>query len=52
MPYVEASVGIMTLFKLFRVKFLQRVTYLDNPNIPSLFGVKGLGIRAKGKVDF
>lgn len=51
-PYVEASVGIMNLFKLFRVEFLQRVTYLDNPNIPSLFGVKGLGIRAKGKVDF
>lgn len=51
-PYIEASVGIMNLFKLFRVEFLQRVTYLDNPNIPTLFGVKGLGIRAKGKVDF
>lgn len=51
-PYIEASVGIMNLFKLFRVEFLQRLTYLDNPNIPTLFGVKGLGIRAKGKVDF
>ena len=51
-PYIEASVGIMNLFKLFRVEFLQRITYLDNPNIPTLFGVKGLGIRAKGKIDF
>lgn len=51
-PYVEASVGVMNLFKLFRVEFLQRLTYLDNPNIPTMFGVKGLGIRAKGKIDF
>lgn len=51
-PYIEASVGIMNLFKLFRVEFLQRLTYLDNSNVTSLFGVQGLGIRAKGKVDF
>ncbi len=51
-PYVEASVGIMNLFKLFRVEFLQRLTYLDNPGVPTMFGVKGLGIRAKGKIDF
>ncbi len=51
-PYLEMSAGIMNLFKIFRLEFLQRVTYLDNPNIPVLFGVKGLGIRAKAKVDF
>ncbi|MGB0886822.1 MAG: DUF5686 family protein [Vicingaceae bacterium] len=51
-PYVEASVGIMNFFKVFRVEFLQRLTYLDNPGVPTMFGVKGLGIRAKGKVDF
>ena len=51
-PYVEASIGIMNFFKVFRIEFLQRLTYLDHPNIPSLFDVKGLGIRAKGKVDF
>ncbi|MDF1672901.1 MAG: DUF5686 family protein [Vicingaceae bacterium] len=51
-PYVEASVGIMNLFKLFRVEFLQRLTYLENPGVPTMFGVKGLGIRAKGKIDF
>jgi hypothetical protein len=51
-PYLEVSAGIMNLFKIFRLEFLQRVTYLDNPNIPEMFGVKGLGIRAKAKVDF
>ena len=51
-PYVEASIGIMNFFKVFRIEFLQRLTYLDNPGVPTMFGVKGLGIRAKGKVDF
>lgn len=51
-PYVEVSAGIMNFFKVFRIEFLQRLTYLDNPGVPTMFGVKGLGIRAKGKVDF
>jgi len=51
-PYVEASIGIMNFFSVFRIEFLQRLTYLDNPGVPTMFGVKGLGIRAKGKVDF
>ena len=51
-PYIEVSAGVANIFKIFRIDLLQRVTYLDNPNVTSLFGVKGLGIRAKGKVDF
>lgn len=51
-PYLEVSAGIMNFFKVFRLEFLQRLTYLDNPGIPTMFGVKGLGIRAKGKIDF
>ncbi|MCB0401804.1 MAG: carboxypeptidase-like regulatory domain-containing protein [Flavobacteriales bacterium] len=51
-PYVEVSAGIMNFFKVFRIELLQRLTYLDNPNIGTTFGVPGLGIRAKGKVDF
>ncbi len=51
-PYVEVSAGIMNFFKVFRIEFLQRLTYLENPGVPTMFGVKGLGIRAKGKVDF
>jgi Family of unknown function (DUF5686)/CarboxypepD_reg-like domain len=51
-PYLEISAGVMNIFKVIRIDFLQRVTYLDNPDVTSLFGVKGLGIRAKGKIDF
>jgi hypothetical protein len=51
-PYVEASVGVANIFKILRIDLLQRVTYLDNEDIGTTFGVKGLGIRAKGKVDF
>ena len=51
-PYVEASVGVANIFKIIRIDLLQRLTYLDNSELSSLFGVKGLGIRAKGKVDF
>jgi len=51
-PYLELSAGVMNIFKVIRIDILQRVTYLDNPDMTSLFGVKGLGIRAKGKIDF
>ncbi|MBI2281256.1 MAG: carboxypeptidase-like regulatory domain-containing protein [Bacteroidetes bacterium] len=51
-PYVEASIGISNIFKIFRIDLMQRVTYLDNQDVGSLFGVKGLAIRAKGKIDF
>ncbi|MFT6807361.1 MAG: hypothetical protein ACJA01_000581, partial [Saprospiraceae bacterium] len=26
--------------------------YLDHPDVPELFGVKGLGLRARVKVEF
>ena len=51
-PYLEMSVGVSNIFKVIRIDLLQRVTYLDNIDIGSTFGVKGLGIRAKGKIDF
>ena len=51
-PYVEVSAGVMNIFKIVRIDVLQRLTYLDNPDMTTLFGVKGLGIRAKGKIDF
>ncbi|MCO6500322.1 MAG: carboxypeptidase-like regulatory domain-containing protein [Vicingus serpentipes] len=51
-PYMEISAGVSNILKIFRVDLLQRVTYLDNVDIGSTFGVKGLGIRAKGKIDF
>ncbi|MCB0409192.1 MAG: hypothetical protein KDD29_03175, partial [Flavobacteriales bacterium] len=51
-PYIEASVGVSNIFKILRIDVLQRFTYLENDNVGSLFGVKGLALRAKGKVDF
>ncbi len=38
-PYVELGYGIENIFKVVRVDFYHRLTYLDNPNI-SKFGVK------------
>ena len=51
-PYMEASVGIYNIFKFLRVDAVQRLTHLDHPNIPKLWGVKGLGLRVRFKVEF
>jgi len=51
-PYMEASVGVLNIFKVLRVDLIKRLTYLDNPNVPSLFGSRGLGIRARVAVEF
>ncbi len=45
-PYIEASVGIANIFRLFRVDYVRRLTYTDLP------GVSKWGIRARFKLDF
>lgn len=45
-PYIEASVGVSNILKLFRVDLVKRLTYLDHPN------VSGTGIRVRFKFDF
>lgn len=45
-PYMEASVGIANIFKLFRVDLVKRLSYLDNPNVSEW------GIRARFRLDF
>jgi hypothetical protein len=45
-PYLEAGFGIANIFKLVRVDFIKRFTYLDHPNIPTW------GIRVRSKFDF
>ncbi len=52
MPYIEASAEIGNIFKVLQVGFVRRMTYLDHPNVPSLFGVKGLGLRFRAKFNF
>jgi hypothetical protein len=39
-PYVEVGYGIENIFRVLRIDFIHRLTYLDNPNI-SRFGIKG-----------
>jgi hypothetical protein len=51
-PYMEASFGVMNIFKFGRVDLVKRLNYLDNPNVPQLFGSKGLGIRFMIKFEF
>ena len=45
-PYMEASVGIGNIFKLLRVDYVRRLSYLDQPNVAKW------GIRARVKVEF
>lgn len=45
-PYIEASVGIANILKLFRVDYVRRFTYTDLPNAPKW------GIRARFKIEF
>ncbi|MDR0231599.1 MAG: DUF5686 family protein, partial [Dysgonamonadaceae bacterium] len=33
MPYVEANIGVDNILKIFRVCYVRRLTYLDNPGI-------------------
>jgi hypothetical protein len=45
-PYMEASVGVANIFKLFRVDVVKRLSYLDQPNVSEW------GIRARFRLDF
>jgi len=45
-PFAEAALGVENIFKVLRIDFIWRLTYLDNPNIVRY------GIRAKLQFDF
>ena len=45
-PYIEGSIGIGNIFKLFRVDLVKRFTYLNNPDVSSL------GVRVRFRFDF
>lgn len=51
-PFIEWGVGVYNIFRFLRFDVIKRVNYLDRPNIEELFGVKGLGIRGRLKVEF
>lgn len=52
LPYMEASIGFTNILKIVRIDLVQRLTYLDNPDVPQLFGNKGLAIRFRTWVEF
>jgi len=39
-PYVEVGLGVENIFRILRVDFLWRMSYLDNPDI-ARFGIRG-----------
>ena len=45
-PFVEAAVGVENIFKVLRIDFIWRLTYLDHPNIVKY------GLRAKLQFEF
>lgn len=45
-PYIEGSVGVGNIFKIFRVDLVRRFTYLNNPNVSKY------GIRMRFRLDF
>jgi hypothetical protein len=45
-PYIEGSVGVGNIFKVFRVDLVRRFTYLNNPNVSKY------GIRMRFRLDF
>ncbi len=45
-PYIETSVGISNILKFFRIDYVQRLTYLNHPNVSKN------GIRFDIKMDF
>ena len=45
-PYMEGSVGLGNILRLFRIDLVKRFTYLNHPNIPST------GVRIRVDIDF
>ena len=45
-PYIEGSIGIGNIFHLIRLDYVQRLNYLDHPNVSKW------GIRGKVKFEF
>lgn len=51
-PYMEASVGVANILKFVRFDLVRRLSYLNHPDVPELFGVKGMGLRMKVSMAF
>jgi Family of unknown function (DUF5686)/CarboxypepD_reg-like domain len=45
-PYMEIGVGVGNIFKIIRLDFIRRMTYLDHP------GIARFGVRIGGRLEF
>jgi hypothetical protein len=44
-PYIEGSIGVSNILRIFRVDLIKRFSYLDNPNVSSI------GFRVQFRLD-
>jgi hypothetical protein len=44
-PYIEVGFGIENIFKFFKIDFLWRATYRENPNVPKFGALLGMEFR-------
>jgi hypothetical protein len=51
-PYIEGGVSVGNIFKVLRLDLVRRFNYLDNPEVPHMFGVKGLALRFRVQATF
>lgn len=51
-PYMEVGFGISNIFKVLRIDLVRRLTYVNNPEVPTLWGVQGLGLRGTLQLEF
>ena len=51
-PYIEGSIGLSNVFKVLTLDLVKRFNYLDNPGVPKMFGVRGLGLRFRVGMEF
>ena len=51
-PYLEISAGIENIFKVFRVDYLRRLTYLDQPTTSESTKIAKFGIRVTIDIRF
>ncbi len=51
-PYIEASIGIENIFRFVRFDVVKRFTYLDHPNLKTIFGLNGIGPRIAFVLNF
>jgi hypothetical protein len=45
-PYIEVGIGVSNIFRIFRIDFVKRLSYLDH------YGISTSGVRFSYKMDF